>query len=206
MTESVIALLPVYGLWLIAAATFTSCLAAPVPSTFLMLAGGAFAASGDMNLTAICVVAYIGALLGDQLGFFIGRRGGAGFVAKLRARRKIGRSVARAQDAIARWGAYAVFLTRWLVAPLGPYANFIAGAGGLSWARFTAGSVLGEIIWVAFYVSLGYFFSAQIAEIGDLTSEFGGFLAAGVVTLGLGWFLFRRGSQRRAAAAEAAAE
>ncbi|MEN9061728.1 DedA family protein [Ponticoccus litoralis] len=200
MSPDVVQLLADYGLWAIAIATFTSCLAAPVPSTFLMLAGGAFAAAGDMSLTAICVTAYLGALLGDQVGYFIGRRGGSGLVARLRARPKIGRSVGRAQDAVARWGAIAVFLSRWLVAPLGPYANLIAGAGGLARAKFTLGSVSGEVIWVGMYVSLGYFFSAEIAEIAELAQEFGGLVAGGVVAAFLGWLLFRRRAAERAAA------
>ena len=50
MTETVLALVPSYGLLLVALGTFFSCLALPVPSSLIMLSAGGFAAAGDLVL------------------------------------------------------------------------------------------------------------------------------------------------------------
>ncbi len=54
-------------------------------------------------------------------------------------------------------GALAVFLSRWLFSPLGPYVNFAGGAARLDWGRFTWAGIAGETVWVALYVGLGAF-------------------------------------------------
>ena len=55
---------------------FLSCLLVPIPTSLMMLTGGAFAAAGDIALWQVALAAWVGAVLGDQTGFFIGRKGG----------------------------------------------------------------------------------------------------------------------------------
>jgi len=191
MIDTLLALVPEYGLWLIGFATFLSCLALPAPASLLMLAGGAFAAGGDLSLIGTAAAAYAGAIAGDQTGFVIGRRG-AGWLRIDAANGKRGRLVARARDFIGKWGHLGVFLSRWLVSPLGPYVNFLGGAAGLAWTSFSVGSAAGEAVWVGLYTGLGYAFAGQIQMVADMASSISGFIAAGVVTLGLGLYLFRR--------------
>ena len=187
MSETLIALVPLYGLWLIAAVTFLSCLAVPVPSSLLMVAGGAFAASGDLSLLATGGAALAGALAGDQAGFAIGRRA-RGLLERLRQGSESRRALVRRAEAFAgRWGHAGVFLSRWLLSPLGPYVNFIGGATGMGWAAFTFWGAAGELVWVALYTGLGFVFSDQIRMIADLASNISGLLAAGV----LAWILGR---------------
>lgn len=191
MTDTLLALVPEYGLWLIGAATFLSCLALPAPASLLMLAGGAFAAGGDLSLAATMAAAYLGAVLGDQTGFAIGR-GGAGWLRIGAAGGKRAQLVARARALVDRWGGIGVFLSRWLVSPLGPYVNFVSGAAGLGWGRFLGWSAAGEACWVALYTGLGFGFASRIEMIADLAGSISGFIAAGVVALALGLYLFRR--------------
>jgi membrane protein DedA with SNARE-associated domain len=76
-----------------------------------------------------------------------------------------------------------VVFSTWAVAPLGPWVNFIAGATGLSWARFTLGDVLGEVFWVTIYVGLGYVFFDQIADVADIMSDLIGLIVALVMAV-----------------------
>ncbi len=76
MTETLFGYVSTYGLPVIAISAFLSCLAVPIPTFAVMLAGGAFAASGDLVLWQVLACAYVAALLGDQSGFQIGRWGG----------------------------------------------------------------------------------------------------------------------------------
>ncbi|WP_425101173.1 DedA family protein [Tropicibacter sp. S64] len=148
MTDTLLALVPVYGGWILMAVTFLSCLAIPVPSSLLMLAGGAFAASDDLALLTVLASALGGALAGDQTGYLLGRKGGTPLIARLETHERSAGLIARARRMITERGVVSVFLTRWLFSPLGPYVNFIGGAMGLDWRRFTAGSVSGESVWV----------------------------------------------------------
>lgn len=192
MSEALYGLLPVWGGWLLFVATFLSCLALPVPSSLLMLGAGAFAASGDLGLAGAALPAFAGAVLGDQAGYVIGNRGGAGLLDRLQARPRSGAPLRRAERVLERHGAAAVFLTRWLFSPLGPYVNFLGGAAGMRWTTFSLGSVTGETVWVTAYVGLGFGFASHVNVVAELTADVVGLLAAASVSVMLGWSLFRR--------------
>lgn len=197
MSETLFALVPVYGAWLVLVATFLSCLAVPAPSSLIMLGAGAFAASGDLSLTVSAGAALGGAVAGDQVGFVIGRRGGEGLVRRLEARPKARGTVRKARAMLHRRGTITVFLTRWLFSPLGPYVNFVGGAMRLPWPHFTMGSVAGESVWVVLYVGLGWVFAGQVAEVSEIASNLAGFLAAGAMVAVLGWMVFRKRAGER---------
>lgn len=182
-TETLLALVPEYGALLVAAITFASCLALPVPASLAMLAGGAFAATGDLSLAGVSGAALAGAVLGDQAGWWLGRSG-SGLLARLTARPDRARLLAQARHRLDRHAGPTVYLTRWLFSPLGPWVNLAAGATGLGWARFTLASISGEATWVALYVGLGWAFAAQVDRLGSLMGSLAGFAAAaGVAAL-----------------------
>lgn len=189
MTESLLALVPLYGLPVLALVVFLSCLALPVPASLVMLTGGSFVAVGELALLPTYMSAVVAAVAGDQLGFALGRRGGAPMLAWLARGRDRAALLERARLWIDRRGGPGVFLSRWLVSPLGPYVNFIGGATGLGWRRFTFWGVAGELVWVAIYVGLGLVFADNIEAVADIAGSLSGFLAAGLVTLFLGWRL-----------------
>jgi membrane protein DedA with SNARE-associated domain len=186
MTDWLLALVPTYGMWLLAACTFASCLAIPIPASILMLAAGGFVAAGDLPLPGSFGAALGGAVAGDQLGFAAGRHGGAGLIDRLGSRAA---PVARAREMLARRGGIAVFLSRWLVSALGPYVNLAAGAAGLPWARFTLWGALGEAVWVGLYIGLGFAFTGNLQAASDLALQVLGFLGAGAAAIGLGAWL-----------------
>lgn len=192
MTETLIGLIPQYGVLLMFLATFLSCLALPVPASLMMLTGGAFAASGDLPLSGVMLGAYAGALSGDQAGFAIGRWGSEHIDALVRKYPKRAALIERARTFTGKWGGPGVYFSRWLVSPLGPYVNFLAGSARMNWARFTAWDILGEATWVTIYVGLGYTFASQIQAVADVLSNLSGALAAGLVSIVLGRFLFQR--------------
>lgn len=192
MTDAILRLVPDYGMWIIGLTTFFSCLALPVPASLLMIAGGAFAASGDLSLSGTAAAAYTGAVVGDQTGFAIGRRG-SGLVDRMSASdSRRAALLERARKFADVWGRAGVFLSRWLFSPLGPYVNFIAGATGLNWLVFTLAAATGEIIWVSTYTGLGFAFSNNIDMVADFASNISAMLAAALLATVLGWLLFRK--------------
>jgi len=191
MTEIAFGLVSTYGIVLILVATYLSCLGLPVPTSLIMLAGGGFAASGDLSATHVLLVALAGAVLGDQTGYLIGRFGGAAMTSRLESEPHRALVFARARRIVDRWGGVGVFFSTWLFSPLGPYVNLLAGATRMAWARFTLWDAAGEAIWVSVYVGLGYAFSSRITQLADLLGNSIAFLTAGLVTILLGVLLFR---------------
>ncbi len=200
MSDWILAQLPVYGPWLLGLTTFLSCLAIPVPSSLMMIASGAFVASGDLALVTVAGAAYGGAVSGDQVGFWLGRKAAHLLPAPGSKR---GALIETAMGHLKRRGTVAVFFTRWMFSALGPWVNLAAGASGYAHPRFTAADLAGEAVWVTLYVGLGITFGANLDAAADLAGNTLGFLAAGAVAVGLGWWLLR--SLRRLATPDAAA-
>lgn len=184
MTDTLFALVSSYGLWVVGLSVFLSCLAVPIPTSALMLGAGAFAASDDFVLWQVFATAWVAAIIGDQTGYQIGRASGATLLARLEGRPSRARVIARARAVVLRYGGTGVFLSRWLFSPLGPYVNLIAGAADLSRARFTVWGAMGEAIWVAVYVGLGYAFAARLDALTRIVADWSGLVFA--LGLGLG--------------------
>ncbi|MGH1412540.1 MAG: DedA family protein [Pelagimonas sp.] len=189
MTETIFGLVAQYGVYVIFASAFLSCLALPIPTSLMMLTGGAFVASGDLSFWSVGFSAYLGAVLGDQAGYFIGRTGGAPLVSRLSRAPSRAAVVKQAQALVDRRGGLGVFLSTWALAPLGPWVNFIAGATGLQWWRFAVWDVLGETVWVTVYVGLGYVFMDQVATVAEIMGDVIGLLVALVLALAAGMWI-----------------
>ena len=172
-------------------------------SSLALLVTGAFIASGELGLTESYLTALVGAVLGDQIGYQIGLRAGTAVEARLSRKPKRAAQIARAKDFIDRFGGVGVFLTRWLLAPIGPITNVICGASDMRWLRFTIWDFLGEVLWVAIYIGAGYIFRGNLEEIAALLGEASWLLIAALVALGMGLRLLVVVRQHRKEAKEA---
>jgi len=197
MTETLLAALSDWGVPTLGLVTFLSCLALPVPSSLVMLAAGALAAVGELSLAAVALAALAGAVLGDQAGYLLGRGALAGLVPALARHPARAQLLVRAETALVRRGLTAVFLSRWLFSPLGPYVNLLAGTARLDWGRFTLAAIAGEVVWVAVYVGLGALFADRFQWLaGVLGNAVGLATSALIAALALG-LLLRRGPASR---------
>jgi membrane protein DedA with SNARE-associated domain len=191
MTDALLALVPTYGIWLILLALPLSCLALPVPSSILVMTAGGFAAAGDLTLWQVQAAAFAGFVAGDQVTYGIARAGGAPLVARMKARPKLGPLFARAEAMLNRRGTLAVFLSRTIFSPLGPYMGYLSGALRLHWAAFSLAAVLGAVCWPLGYSLLGYVFATQITQVASLIGNAIGVIMAGAAARGLIWYLVR---------------
>lgn len=124
----------------------------PAPEESVLVLGGYLAWHGRLHLPLVILVGVLSASLGDNLGFWVGRRWGPRAVARLplpAAR------VAQARALIVRYGARAVFAARF-VPGLRTVAGPLAGAGGLPPLRFFAANLLGAICYIPWPVLAGY--------------------------------------------------
>lgn len=166
MSDTLLALLPMLGLPALALVVGLGALGVPMmPASLMVLVAGTLVAAEELPLTATAATCLVTAIAADNAGFMIGRT--------VRARTSSKRSAAmdHAQDYLDKRGASAVFFTRWLLAPLGPPLNIVAGASGMCWRRFAAWDIAGEIVWVGGYLTLGAAFAPFIPEIAELTGN-----------------------------------
>ena len=192
MSDTFLPLVADYGAIIVALSAYLSCLLIPIPTALVMLAGGAFAAAGDLSLAAVLGAGWFAAVLGDQTGYRIGRVAGPRLRSFFEARPKAQGLYTRSEAFIEKYGGIGVFFSTWALAPLGPYANIAAGAAGLSALRFTLWDAAGEAIWVGGYVLLGYAFASQITEMSSLMSNVAGGIVCAAVALGLVYVLARK--------------
>ena len=191
MSEIVLALVADYGVPIVFCVTFMSCLALPVPSSLLMLASGGFAATGDLNVAAVLAAAFCGAVLGDNAGYWIARKSGDRMGDWLDKHPKRASLRRKGEGFMEKWGGSSVFFSCWLVAPLGPYINYISGLTQFHWPRFVMWGIAGEVVWVGGYVGLGYVFADNITEIAGILGNASGFITAGAAVIGLGIWLWK---------------
>jgi membrane protein DedA with SNARE-associated domain len=128
----------------------------PVPGETALLAGAALAHYGRLHLGRVIGTAIVGAILGDNLGFFIGRRLGRGVAARHGWR--VGLTPARLEQFdrfFDRHGARTIFIARF-VTGLRVFGALLAGASGLRWPKFLFYNATGAIAWSTIFGVVGY--------------------------------------------------
>jgi membrane protein DedA with SNARE-associated domain len=173
MNDRLLALVSQYGAPALFGIVAIAAVGVPLPITLLLILAGSMISQNAMNFWWAIAAAGAGSILGDQAGYAIGRWGGAEAVEKL-SRRFGGREGVRTMEAKAQaWGGPGIFVTRWLLTPLGPWINLASGTAGYPWHRFLFWDALGELTGAAVYISLGRYFSDRVmalsAVLGDLS-------------------------------------
>lgn len=188
MTETLLGLVPDYGLWLLGLCAFLAAMAVPLPSSVLVLAAGGFVASGDLAAGPVAAVVLGGAMAGDQVAYWTGRAGSGAVLRRAGSRAAL---LNRARDYLRARGGMAVFLSRWLVSALGPYVSFAAGMSGMAWGRFMAAGLPGMLIWIGIYLGLGYGFADNLEIASGYALKGLGLVAALAVAVLIGRRLLR---------------
>jgi membrane-associated protein len=148
-----------------------------LPGETVALLAGASAKLGHVSLTGVLVVVVAAAIVGDTVGYEVGRAVGPRIVEnrRLAGRRK---QLERAQEFLARRGGSAVFLGRW-VAFFRAVMPALAGSARMRYPTFLAWNAAGGVTWGTTVVLLGYLAGASYARV---EKTFGP-VAAGVVLL-----------------------
>jgi membrane protein DedA with SNARE-associated domain len=142
-----------------------------VPGETALIVAGALAGSGQLSLPLVIATAAGAAIVGDNVGYVLGRRGLRRLVDRPGGRWAGGRKrlVERGETFFARYGSAAVFFGRWLPG-LRVAASWIAGESRMPWRRFLLWNALGGICWAATIGSLAYALgrsaSGSLAAIG----------------------------------------
>ncbi len=161
----------------------------PVPGETTVLAGGALAHFGHLSLLVVIGVAFLGATLGDNLGFAIGRRGGRTLLTKYGGRIGISRDhVAGFDRYFERHGAKTVLVARF-VTGLRVFCAILAGGSEMPWPTFLLFNAAGAILWSTTIALVGYFLGKSWQFIERLIGGAGLAALAVVIILAAFWFI-----------------
>jgi len=191
MREQILAALSQYGSPALFAVVTMASIGVPLPVTLLLIVTGSLVAQGVMPMSRAIALASAGAVIGDQIGYAIGRWGGAALVSRFAGMLGGSARVAKAEAHARRWGGPGVFLSRWLVTPLGSLINLTSGIAEYSWLHFVLWDVLGEALGAALYIVLGRVFSDRVLELDAALGDFTWMMLALLAAMVLGWMLSR---------------
>ncbi|MDM7923527.1 MAG: DedA family protein [Pyrinomonadaceae bacterium] len=163
----------------------------PMPVKLLMLVVGATVQQGEMSFAEALAIGSLGATIGDQAGYFVGRSGGRAVVERVTAKVNGAEMLAKAERFSDRWGLLAIFFSRWLITPVGPWLNLISGSTRFSWLWFTIVGTLGETLWVLLYVLIGIYFADSIQATADFLTSLSWALFGIFIAAILGWKIFQ---------------
>jgi membrane-associated protein len=166
----------------------------PVPGETALITAALLAHDGKMEIVPLIALAAAAAILGDNVGFAIGRKGGRRlFELPGPFHRHRLEALAVGEPFFARHGPKAVFLGRW-VAGLRIASAWLAGMNKMHWPRFLFWNALGGICW-ATSIGLGVYIAGHAFE---KVLGVGGIVAAGVVSgVLIGVFIWKRMRSRR---------
>ena len=166
----------------------------PVPGETALITAALLAHDGKMEILPLIALAAAAAIIGDNVGFAIGRKGGRRlFELPGPFHRHRLEALAVGEPFFARHGPKAVFLGRW-VAGLRIASAWLAGMNKMPWPRFLFWNALGGICW-ATSIGLGVYIAGHAFE---KVLGVGGIVAAGVVSGALvGVFVWKRMRSRR---------
>jgi membrane protein DedA with SNARE-associated domain len=166
----------------------------PIPGETALITAALLASRGKLSIELVIVLAVAGAIVGDNIGYLIGRKGGRWLL------ERPGRFESQRQAALRtgepffeRHGAKAVFFGRFVLG-LRVWASWLAGATRMHWRSFVLWNALGGICWATAVGLIIYFLGSSASGALETFGIYG--LAAAVVAL-VSFVMLHRRAQRR---------
>lgn len=155
----------------------------PLPGETALVTAGVLASRGHFAIESVIVVAAAGAILGDNAGYWIGRKGGRRLLDQWAWTRRLrDRFVPPAERFFARHGGKTIFVARF-VAVLRVIGAWVAGISHMSWWRFLVWNALGGICWAVLVGLVSFYLGHAAAEAIQRWGLIGGAAAAAVAIL-----------------------
>ncbi|HEX3592678.1 MAG TPA: DedA family protein [Pseudonocardiaceae bacterium] len=159
----------------------------PAPGETVLIAASVYAGAGQLNVVVVALIAFVAAVIGDNIGFAIGHFGGRPLALRL------GKYVFltperldKAEGFFTRHGGKVVTIARF-VEGLRQANGIIAGISGMHWLRFLAFNALGAALWVGLWVTVGDLAGGHITAIYETVRRYELYvlIALGVLVIAL---------------------
>jgi membrane protein DedA with SNARE-associated domain len=168
-TQQLTHLAATYGYWAVLVLVAIESMGVPVPGETALLAASVYAgATHHLKIAVVIGAAAGGAILGDNLGFLLGRLGGSrllrryGKYLRLDERRlRLGRYLFQYHGGkVVFFGRFVGFLRAW--------AAFLAGANEMPWRRFLTFNAAGGVVWATLMGFAGFSFGGTVLALGSV--------------------------------------
>jgi membrane protein DedA with SNARE-associated domain len=176
-----------YGYFAVGGLIFLEDFGVPAPGETILIAASVYAGAGRLNIVAVGVLGTLAALLGDNLGYAIGRFGGHALVLRFGRYVMITEErLAKAEGFFRRHGGKIIVIARFIEG-LRQLNGIIAGIAEMPWLRFVMFNALGAALWVGLWTSVGYLAGNHIQTIYTEATRYSLYLliAAGVAAVAL---------------------
>jgi membrane protein DedA with SNARE-associated domain len=197
-----------WGYYAVAGVIGVESFGVPAPGQTIMVAAAIYAGAGRLNIYGVAAIAFIAAVLGDNVGYWIGVRGGRRVV------HRWGKYVfltperlARAEGFFARRGGRIVMVARFIDG-LRQFNGVIAGITAMPWRTFLIFNAIGAALWVGWWTTVSYLLGTHLVEIIEHAHRYK-WWAIGFVTIAIATYVtlhVRHIRRRRAQAPPPVAE
>ena len=173
-----------YGYWALFLLVMAESLGVPLPGeTALIIAGTYAGTTHHLNPWLIFVVASAAAIIGDNIGFWIGDTGGYRLARRYGSKVRLDeRKLKTARYLFDRHGAKVVFFGRF-VSVLRTYAAFLAGTSRMRWRKFLPANAAGGIVWAGIYTAVSYLAGSWLQQAsGTIDWILGGVAVVAIIT------------------------
>jgi membrane protein DedA with SNARE-associated domain len=172
----------------------------PAPGQTIMVAAAIYAGWGRLNIFGVAAIAFVAAVMGDNVGYWIGVRGGR------KVAHKYGKYVfltperlERAERFFARRGNRIVLVARFIDG-IRQFNGVIAGITAMPWRTFLLYNAIGAFLWVGWWTTIAYLLGTHLVEIIDQAHRYKWWAIVAVVgAIGIyAWLHIRHIRRRRA--------
>ena len=172
----------------------------PAPGQTIMVAAAIYAGAGRLNIVAVAAIAFVAAVMGDNIGYWIGVRGGR------KVAHKYGKYVfltaerlEKAERFFARRGSRVVLVARFIDG-IRQFNGIIAGITAMPWRKFLLYNALGAFLWVGWWTTIAYVLGTHLVGIFEQAQRYKWWaISLVVVAIGLyAWLHIRHIRRRRA--------
>jgi membrane protein DedA with SNARE-associated domain len=195
--------LETYGYWAVLAFVGIESMGVPFPGETMLIAAGVYAgATGRLDIGLVLIAAATGAIVGDNIGYTVGRFGGSKLLTGHGHRVGLNRRrIKLIRYLFWRRGNMVVFGGRF-ISVLRTYAALFAGTAQMPWPSFLLWNALGGVVWALAYGLASFWLGRIIVALSRPIQI--AFLVAGAIAIVTGLFLLRRHEHRLSDEAERA--
>jgi membrane protein DedA with SNARE-associated domain len=173
--------------------SFLAAFILPVPSSSILAAAGAFASQGYFSITTVLVVAFLGNITGDNLGYFLARVYGLSFMRTIGFGKLITSKLYTTLTIYLQHFSYALIFCSRFITTVGPLVNILSGITGIRYLQFFTLGFLGEIAYVLLYGMLGYFLGNEWENnLSFIFEATGIILSLGLLLGGIQYMFFKK--------------
>jgi membrane-associated protein len=153
-----------------------------VPGDLMLALGGVYASEGKLSLVWVIVIGIVAALVGESIGYWLGRRFGLTLIRALPLVRRLEPRLEDAQEYFRKHGGMTVVIGRYATAA-GAFVPFSAGIAKMPYRRFMAFDIPAVAVWASLISGFGYAVGRNLALIDRTLSRFG-YVILGLLVVG----------------------